>query len=261
MQPEAKNKYRQLNRNAIKCMALFFMVLNHISTIFLEEGTLVAQLLLDLGYFTAITMCYFLVEGFAYTHSRKKYATRLLVFALISELPYCLAFTSKGILEFQNFNMLFTLLICFGILTVIHEKASSLSKFFSIAGLILVSTLSDWPLLAPIFTLLFFWSRGSRKKTTYAFLLSTLIFGFVNFLTGTSTMPLSKNIVSALGSMIGPALAGIVILFLYNGEERKGKRNDKMGKEECRGKSLSKWFFYLFYPLHLLILGLIRIFH
>ena len=237
------------------------MVLNHIATIFLEEGTLVAQLLLDLGYFTAITMCFFLVEGFSYTHSKRKYATRLLVFALISELPYCLAFTKEGILEFQNFNMLFTLLICFGILTVVEEKTSPFTKFLSITGLILLSTLSDWPLLAPIFTLLFAWSQGSRKKTMYAFLLSNLIFGFVNFLIGTSTMPLLKNIVFALGSMIGPALAGIVILFLYNGEERKWKRNDKTGKEKCRGKSLSKWFFYLFYPLHLLILGLIRVFH
>ena len=33
-------------------------------------------------------MCFFLVEGYRYTHSRKKYALRLLIFALISQVPY-----------------------------------------------------------------------------------------------------------------------------------------------------------------------------
>ena len=33
-------------------------------------------------------LCFFLVEGYRYTHSRKKYALRLLIFALISQVPY-----------------------------------------------------------------------------------------------------------------------------------------------------------------------------
>ena len=42
-------------------------------------------------------------------------------------------------------------------------------------------------------------------------------------------------------------MAAVCILFLYN-----GKRAEK-------GKAFSKWFFYLFYPVHLLILGLLRL--
>ena len=37
-------------------------------------------------------MCYFLVEGFYYTHSRRKYGERLLIFAGISQVPYMIAF-------------------------------------------------------------------------------------------------------------------------------------------------------------------------
>ena len=40
------------------------------------------HLMVDIGYFTAITMCYFLVEGYHYTRSVKNYALRLLVFGI-----------------------------------------------------------------------------------------------------------------------------------------------------------------------------------
>ena len=52
-----------LSRDAIKYIAMLTMLLNHISTIFMQPGHLLSELFLDIGYFTAITMCYFLVEG------------------------------------------------------------------------------------------------------------------------------------------------------------------------------------------------------
>ncbi|MGN0426704.1 MAG: TraX family protein [Agathobacter sp.] len=115
---------KYLNRDIIKYIAMLTMLLNHISTIFMKSGNILSELFLDIGYFTAITMCYFLVEGFQYTHSKRNYAIRLAVFALISEIPYCLAFTQNGVLKFQGLNMLFTLLICFFILIII-EKVSN----------------------------------------------------------------------------------------------------------------------------------------
>lgn len=46
---------------------------------------------------------------------------------------------------------------------------------------------------------------------------------------------------------LGVVLAGFVILCLYN-----GRRAEK-------GRRFAQWFFYLFYPVHLLVLGLIRL--
>ena len=72
-----------LNRDQIKYIAVILMALNHIANIFLKEGTVPFLLLRNLGYFTAPVMCYFLVEGYYYTHSRKQYGQRLLLFALL----------------------------------------------------------------------------------------------------------------------------------------------------------------------------------
>ena len=50
-------KYKVLNRDVIKYIATLTMLLNHISTIFMESGSFLSEFFLDIGYFTAITMC------------------------------------------------------------------------------------------------------------------------------------------------------------------------------------------------------------
>ena len=71
-----------INRDAIKYIAVVAMLANHFAAVFLNSGTLLRMFLLGIGNFTAITMCYFLVEGYGYTHSKKKYMGRLLLFAI-----------------------------------------------------------------------------------------------------------------------------------------------------------------------------------
>lgn len=241
-------KYKVLNRDVIKYIAMLTMLLNHISTIFMESGSFLSEFFLDIGYFTAITMCYFLVEGYQYTHSKKAYAIRLLLFALISEVPYCLAFTQDGIIEFEGLNMMFTLLICFGILVVFERTSDRGLRFTYVLFSIILSLFCSWAILAPIFTLLFIWSKGSDKKIKLSFIIAMLLFAAFNLAGGIGRFSVTTNILYALGSMVGTGLSGIVIVYLYN-----GKRMEK-------GRGFSKWFFYWFYPVHLLILGLIRIF-
>lgn len=241
-------KYKVLNRDVIKYIAMLTMLLNHISTIFMESGSFLSEFFLDIGYFTAITMCYFLVEGYQYTHSKKAYAIRLLLFALISEVPYCLAFTQDGIIGFEGLNMMFTLLICFGILVVFERTSNKGLRFTYTLFSIIFSLFCSWAILAPIFTLLFIWSKGSDKKIKLSFIIAVLLFAAFNLAGGIGRFSVTTNILYALGSMVGTGLSGIVIVYLYN-----GKRLEK-------GRGFSKWFFYWFYPVHLLILGLIRIF-
>lgn len=236
-----------LNRDTVKYIAMATMLLNHIATIFMESGQFWSKVFLDIGYFTASVMCFFLVEGFQYTHSKKRYATRLALFALLSELPYCLAFTQSGILEFCGMNMIFTLLLCFLILLALDQLKNAGLKTAAVILCIGISLFSDWALLAPIFTLLFVWAKGSRKKAGVAFLLAMVLFGFINFIGGLGRFSWETNLIYTLGSMTGVFLAGLTIVFLYNGQRSH------------RAKIFSKWFFYWFYPVHLLILGILRI--
>ena len=238
---------RPLTRDVIKYIAMFTMLLNHIADIFLQTGTWLCEIFTAVGYFTAISMIYFLVEGYDYTHSKKKYFLRLMIFGLISEIPYCLALTTEGIISFCGLNMMFTLSLCFGLIWILDNMKSTIIKVIFIVLFIGLSVLCSWAILAPIYTLLFIWAKSSGKRGKIAFAISTLLFGCMNFLGGIEHFTTSENILYALLSMIGMGVAGFCILYLYN------------GKQAVKGKKFSKWFFYTFYPTHLLILGMIRI--
>ena len=172
---------------------------------------------------------------------------RLGLFALISEIPYCLMLTEGGVLQFSGMNMMFTLLICFGILYSLGNIAAPALKALAVAGLVLLSMISDWALLAPAFTLLFAWANGAPRKTAAAFAISAALFGLFSFAGGIGRFSTGTNLLYSLRCAAGIVLAGIVIVCFYN------------GRRAARGKTFLKWFFYLFYPVHMLILGLLRI--
>ena len=114
-----------LSRDGIKYAAMLAMLLNHVAAVFLAPGTLWAQLLTDVGYFTAPVMCWFLVEGYGRTRSRRRYALRLAAFAALSELPFCLAFTEGEGLSFVGMNMIFILLPRYTVRSGLEGGASS----------------------------------------------------------------------------------------------------------------------------------------
>lgn len=118
-----------LNRDQIKLLAVVTMTLNHFAHVFLTPGTVLCEVLQDIGYFTAMTMCFFLVEGYRYTRSRRDYARRLLAFAILSQVPYVLA------LGIYQLNVLFTLLICFLILCLMDSAMAPWKRRLSIFGL------------------------------------------------------------------------------------------------------------------------------
>ena len=239
-----------ISREAIKYFAMLTMLLNHIANVFLTPNTLLSDIFLNVGYFTAVTMCYFLVEGYRYTHSNKKYALRLALFAVVSQVPFALAFHSPDDFEamglpasamfFIGFNMMFTLLLCFLILMAQEYIKNKFLRYLTIFLLTFISLFSDWALMAPIFTLLFSWSYGSMKKTRIAYIINACMYGLIEIISGTD------RLIDITGGMIAILVSGIAVTFLYS-----GKRSEKCG-------AFSKWFFYLFYPVHLAVLCIIR---
>lgn len=236
-----------LDRDTIKYIAMVAMLVNHIGTIFLTPGTFLYELFLDIGYFTAPVMCYFLVEGYRLTHSRKLYGRRLFVFAVLSELPFCLAFSHGAEVYFVAMNMIFTLFLCFLLLEVLEKEPKGFTRGLLVALLILASTVSDWAILAPVYTMLFYKAGQDREKQKKAFFWAAALFGAFGLAGSPEWYSGLQRLLYALGCMSGVAAAGVCIVCFYNGRRAQ------------RGQRFSKWFFYLFYPVHLLLLGIIRI--
>lgn len=237
-------KLQILNRDFIKYIAMFTMLLNHIAHVFLTRGTIRYEVFEDIGFFTAPVMCYFLVEGYFHTRSKLKYGFRLFLFAVISQIPFWLAFEQNGL------NMLFTLLCCFLILVTMEKVEGTLPKIALVLPLMLVTVYGDWGIVAPLFTIYFFNGRGDRKKTALGFLVCYFIFAILNvqnYMNGEQGNWTAYAVFHGLLSGLGILAAGVTVLYLYNGKRME------------RGKNFSKWFFYLFYPAHLFILYLIKI--
>lgn len=232
-----------MNRDIIKYIAMVTMLLNHIAHVFLTKGTLPYEVLEDIGYFTAPVMCYFLVEGYAYTRSKFRYGVRLGLFAAISQIPFQLAF------GYQSLNMIFTLLCCFLILAVAENVKNQLLRMGLVVLLMLATVGSDWGIVAPMFTIFFYTGRGDRKQIAKGFgicYVFFVIFNVQNYMNGEPGNWTAYAVFHAVLAGLGIIAAGITVLFLYNGERME------------RGKNFSKWFFYLFYPVHLMVLYLIK---
>ena len=92
------------------------LTLHILATAFMFCDHLWATLAGDAWWLTGIgrlafpMFAFFLVEGFFHTHDKKKYGERLMLFGVISFIPFCLAF---GMVQM---NMLCTLFLCFGLL-------------------------------------------------------------------------------------------------------------------------------------------------
>lgn len=232
-----------LNRDIIKYMAMIAMLLNHIAHIFLTRGTPLYEVLEDIGFFTAPVMCFFLVEGYEHTRSKMKYGFRLMLFAVVSQIPYELVF-HNGLL-----NMIYTLLCCFLILAVMERVYYPFLKMIVVMLLMFATLVGDWPLITPILTVLLYNSRGNRRKAALGFGVVFLLFVILNvqnYMDGPGDWTAYAVLHAALAGS-GIIAAAMAVLVLYNGQRA------------ARGQNFSKWFFYFFYPAHLMALYLIKI--
>ena len=139
-----------MDRTMIKLIAIICMALNHTAHVLLPADTLVYKFCMWVGFFTAVTMCYFLTEGFRYTHDRKRYAIRLLICAVLSQIPYTMA------LYIGNLNMMFSLFLAFCILVLSKSRLPAVIRLLTSLPVLLLSLYADWALSAPVFTLLFY---------------------------------------------------------------------------------------------------------
>ena len=171
-----------------------------------------------LGRIAFPIFCFLIVEGFFHTHDVRRYMGRLGVFALISEIPYDLAF--RGVpLEYAHQNVFFTLLIGIGMMILLERNREWPVKavILLLAMWLAVLIRSDYNFRGVLLIFVFYIFHESRW-------LAVTAGGFWNFL--------YQGVIQKYGVL------SVLPLALYNGE---------------RGRKM-KYFFYIFYPAHLLLL-------
>ena len=171
-----------------------------------------------LGRIAFPIFCFLIVEGFFHTHDVRRYMGRLGIFALISEIPYDLAF--RGVpLEYAHQNVFFTLLIGIGMVVLLERNRERPVKavILLLAMWLAVLIRSDYNFRGVLLIFVFYIFHESRW-------LAVTAGGLWNFL--------YQGVIQKYGVL------SVLPLALYNGE---------------RGRKM-KYFFYIFYPAHLLLL-------
>lgn len=115
---------KKLSGSQLKWLALVTMVLDHFGMMFCKRSLYPVEyeILRGIGRISFPIFCFLLVEGFCHTHSFRKYACSLAVFAVLSEIPYNLA-VNRSLLDPQRQNIFFTLLAGLFLMKCLEQRS------------------------------------------------------------------------------------------------------------------------------------------
>ena len=230
-------------------IAMLTMLIDHIYfTIFLN-----ATWMNGIGRLAFPIFAFMIVEGYYHTKNIKNYILRLLIFAIISEIPFNIMVGYKLFLpQYQNVIWTFLISLC-GIVAIgkVKEKFKRnqtavfiLNTIIAVCAFLVAQMLRTDYLgygVMTVFTFYFF-----RGKKLWQILGKIVMMLLIN---GVLLRSMSSPLIN-IGEITVPlqilAVLSLVIIELYNGE--RGYHN-----------KFIKYLFYIFYPLHMLILGIISI--
>lgn len=229
-----------LNALCLRVLALALMLTDHL------WGTVVPgnDWMTFLGRLAFPIFAFQIAEGYFHTSNFRRYALRLLVFGLVSEIPFNLMLGSSLIYPFHQ-NVMFTLLLgLLGIRAV--DRAKQGGSWWKALGILLLVTLggavgfTDYGYLGVLTVVAFGILRGFRGAKMAQLLAMLLLHGV-----------LAEGWMLPVGPLELPvqsfAVLALIPIWLYNGEQ--GPRNRML-----------QYGSYVFYPAHMVVLYLIRAF-
>ena len=253
-------KLQNLDAYKLKWIAIIGMFTNHAVLALREVIPLWLQLsLFAIGGVTFPIMAFFVSEGYKHTSNVKKYFLRIFIFALIAQYPFMLALR-----DFQRLNIMFTISLGLALIVLYDKMQKPVHRYLIFWPLFIVSAvftiMFDWMIIGLIIMLMYHViSNESRRRTWPSiaagvfYIVSCLPIAITLIRYGIDNLPQSRDDIAIALPMysivnrdvlfvmtfpIGCFLA-MYLLKRYNGE---------------RGRNM-KYLFYLFYPLHLIILA------
>ena len=234
-----------MSRQQIKLLAITAMTIDHIALVFVPSSSMLYYVMRLIGRLTAPLMAFMLAEGYRYTRSRAKYLLRLLAFALISQPFYfrlALGRTPESILECStHWNVMFTLAVALISLMLLESHILTVPRLILVGVCISLTQFGDWSFMIPVWTIIFHVFRSDKRRCAALFTIVSLVMQTLIWL------PQYDNL-AAFSYQYGTLLALIpIMLYCYN-----RKRGNVLQK------NLNRWFFYVYYPLHMTVLLLIK---
>ena len=242
-----KNELKfEITSFSLHIMAMIFMLCDHL------WGTIVQgnDWLTCIGRLTFPIYAFMIVEGYFHTKNLKKYVGRLLIFAILSEIPFNLAMGSRLFYPIHQ-NVLWSFLISIGLIHWNEKvKVKKLWKrilvgFASIliGSIVGIITFVDYYHAGILMVLVFYFFR---HKKWWCYLGQFICMWYINcdMLGG---LQYEMNVLSQTYfiSRQGFALLALIPIWFYK------------GKQGYHSKTL-QFIYYAFYPVHLLILGILK---
>ena len=220
-----------LSGSALKIIAVLSMVTDHCAYYLLDEGSVAYEVMRCFGRIAFPVFAFLVAEGFAHTRNRMRYFLSLLLFAVISEVPWYLLNDADG-----THNVMFTLALGVAVLAAFERLREH--RVLCCCSLLLTAWLAAWlgtdyEWRGVLMIVVFYLFSTIRSMNTPIILrrMMQLLFAF----------PLMMHY-----GVIG-ALLACAVIFLYDGTRGFIHGN------------VAKYGFYAFYPVHLFLIGLTRI--
>lgn len=226
-----------MNRNVLKIIALISMIIDHIGLVFFPEQ-IVFRLI---GRLSFPIFAFFVAEGWYYTRSKKRYTLLMLIFMLISWVPYCMALD----LPFYTVNVMGVFLLSIlGMFLVDRIRLNNNKKVMYIASfcmLLLICFILEgleiitMGVLGVVLPIVFY---AYKEKPIARYIGAGLVL-LVMALTIIATETIRFE---AFRQFFG--LVALIPIMCYNNNV---------------GRYKLKYLFYITYPLHLIIIMLIKL--
>ena len=252
---EKQSKLKVIDRDMIKYIIVFFMATGHLIAWIamgheqpdglFEQCPLWQRLFIQLSLITPPVMFFFVADGFKYTRSRKKYALRLFIFACITQVPFTILW--GPITGWWGANVMFTLFFSLLVLCVWESgmKLWQRIALIILCNIITIVLVSEWAVFGPMTVLGLHICREKPKACAIWYAAVWAVYIGVSSVPSLITDFKPIRVEVTFVHIFDFAAAYLLMTVFYSG--KKG-----------RFPTFSKWFFYIFYPAHIVLAIILR---